>query len=99
MVRPAMLTVTVLNRINIWNELLFALLFILDANMRTLQAGVARFYGFQSTDYALVFAAVAISTLTVSIAGGALVWPHARRPERSMHHPAAPPPPYRAARI
>ena len=60
-----MLTVKVLNAINIWNELLFALLFILDANMRTLQAGVARFYGFQSTDYALVFAAVAISTLPI----------------------------------
>lgn len=65
MVGPAMLTVTVLNVINVWNELLFALLFISDEEKRTLPAGLVRFYGFHSTDYALVFAALTISTLPV----------------------------------
>lgn len=65
MVKPAMLTVTVLNTINIWNELLFALLFISDEGRRTLPAGLVRFYGFHSTDYAMVFAALTISTVPV----------------------------------
>jgi raffinose/stachyose/melibiose transport system permease protein len=65
MVKPAMLTVTVLNTINIWNELLFALLFISDEEKRTLPAGLVRFYGFHSTDYALVFAALTISILPI----------------------------------
>jgi ABC-type glycerol-3-phosphate transport system permease component len=65
MVKPAMITVAVLNTINIWNELLFALLFITDDEKRTLPAGLIRFYGFHSTDYALVFAALVITTLPI----------------------------------
>lgn len=65
MVWPAMLTMIVLNTINIWNELLFALLFIVDEDKRTLPVGLVRFYGYHSTDYALVFAALCITTLPV----------------------------------
>ena len=67
MVKPAMLTVAVLNTINIWNELLFALLFISDDSKRTLPAGLIRFYGFHSTDYGLVFAALTVSILPILI--------------------------------
>lgn len=67
MVKPAMLTIAVLNTINIWNELLFAMLFISDDDKRTLPAGLVRFYGFHSTDYALVFAALTISILPILI--------------------------------
>ncbi|MFN0192585.1 MAG: carbohydrate ABC transporter permease [Aestuariivirga sp.] len=67
MVKPAMLTVAVLNTINIWNELLFAMLFISDDNKRTLPAGLIRFYGFHSTDYGLVFAALTVTILPILI--------------------------------
>lgn len=62
---PAMLTVAILNTINIWNELLFALLFIVDEDKRTLPVGLVRFYGYHSTDYALVFAALTITTVPI----------------------------------
>ena len=65
MVWPAMLTMIVINTLNIWNELLFALLFIVDEDKRTLPVGLVRFYGYHSTDYALVFAALAITTLPI----------------------------------
>jgi ABC-type glycerol-3-phosphate transport system permease component len=64
---PAMLTMIVLNTINIWNELLFALLFIVDEDKRTLPVGLIRFYGYHSTDYALVFAALTITTVPILV--------------------------------
>ena len=64
---PAMLTMIVINTINIWNELLFALLFVVDEDKRTLPVGLVRFYGYHSTDYALVFAALTITTVPVLI--------------------------------
>ncbi len=67
MVWPAMLTMIILNTINIWNELLFALLFIVDEDKRTLPVGLVRFYGYHSTDYALVFAALTITTVPILI--------------------------------
>ena len=65
MVWPAVLTMIVLNTINIWNELLFALLFIVDEDKRTLPIGLIRFYGYHSTDYSLVFAALTITTIPI----------------------------------
>ena len=67
MVWPAMLTMIVLNTITIWNELLFALLFITDDAKRTLPVGLVRFSGYHSTDYALVFSALTITTLPILI--------------------------------
>ncbi len=65
MVWPAVLTMIVLNTINIWNELLFALLFIVDEDKRTLPVGLIRFYGYHNTDYSLVFAALTITTIPI----------------------------------
>jgi ABC-type glycerol-3-phosphate transport system permease component len=67
MVRPAMFTMVILNTINIWNELLFALLFISDDSLRTLPAGIVRFYGHHSVDYSLVFAALSITTVPILV--------------------------------
>ena len=47
--------------------LLFALLFIVDEDKRTLPVGLVRFYGYHSTDYALVFAALAITTVPILV--------------------------------
>jgi ABC-type glycerol-3-phosphate transport system permease component len=65
MVWPSMLTVAIVNTINIWNELMFALLFITDEEKRTLPVGLIRFFGRYSTDYAMVFAALTITTLPI----------------------------------
>ena len=67
MVWPAMLTMVVLNTISVWNELLFALLFITDDAQRTLPVGLVRFSGYHSTDYSLVFAALTITTVPILI--------------------------------
>ncbi|QIG46501.1 carbohydrate ABC transporter permease [Nordella sp. HKS 07] len=67
LVKPAMITVAILNAINIWNELLFALLFISDDDKRTLPAGIVRFSGYHSTDYSLIFAALTITTIPIMI--------------------------------
>lgn len=66
-VKPAMITVAILNAITIWNELLFALLFISDDAKRTLPAGLVRFSGYHSTDYSLIFAALTITTIPIMI--------------------------------
>ncbi len=65
MVWPSMLTLAIVNTINIWNELMFALLFIVDEDKRTLPVGLIRFFGRYSTDYAMVFAALTITTVPI----------------------------------
>lgn len=67
LVRPALVTMVILNAVNLWNELLFALLFIRDEALRTLPAGLLAFYGYHSVDYKLVFAALSIATVPVLI--------------------------------
>ncbi len=62
---PSMLTMAIVNTISIWNELMFALLFITDEDKRTLPVGLIRFFGRYSTDYAMVFAALTITTLPI----------------------------------
>lgn len=65
MVWPSMLTLAIINTISIWNELMFALLFITDEDKRTLPVGLIRFFGRYSTDYAMVFAALTITTVPI----------------------------------
>lgn len=65
LVWPSMLTMAIVNTISIWNELMFALLFITDEDKRTLPVGLIRFFGRYSTDYAMVFAALTITTLPI----------------------------------
>jgi ABC-type glycerol-3-phosphate transport system permease component len=67
LVRPALVTMVILNAVNLWNELLFALLFIRDEALRTLPAGLLAFYGYHSVDYKLVFAALSIATVPILI--------------------------------
>lgn len=65
MVWPSMLTLAIVNTISIWNELMFALLFVVDDEKRTLPVGLIRFFGRYSTDYAMVFAALTITTVPI----------------------------------
>jgi ABC-type glycerol-3-phosphate transport system permease component len=67
LVWPSMLTMAIVNTISIWNELMFALLFITDEEKRTLPVGLIRFFGRYSTDYAMVFAALTLTTLPILV--------------------------------
>jgi raffinose/stachyose/melibiose transport system permease protein len=67
LIRPAIITMIILNAVGLWNELLFALLFIRDDALRTLPAGILVFYGYHNVDYRLVFAALSISTVPILI--------------------------------
>jgi multiple sugar transport system permease protein len=64
---PGIVTVLVLNFINIWNEYLFALI-LMDSNNRTLQLALALLRANQRTiDYGLIAAGVLISMIPVYI--------------------------------
>jgi raffinose/stachyose/melibiose transport system permease protein len=67
LIHPAIITMIILNAVGLWNELLFALLFIRDDDLRTLPAGILVFYGYHNVDYRLVFAALSISTVPILI--------------------------------
>ncbi|MCA9839193.1 MAG: carbohydrate ABC transporter permease [Trueperaceae bacterium] len=67
LVRPAMVTIIILNLVGLWNELLFSLLFIRDDVLRTLPAGLLSFYGYHNVDYRLVFSALSITTVPILI--------------------------------
>ncbi len=64
---PGILTVLVLNFINIWNEYLFALI-LMDSNNRTIQLALALLRANQrSIDYGLIAAGVVISMIPVYV--------------------------------
>lgn len=63
--RPGVVTVVVLNFIDIWNEYLFALILLSQKN-RTMQVAVSSLKG-QVTDYGLLAAGVVMSILPVYI--------------------------------
>lgn len=64
---PGIITVLVLNFINIWNEYLFALI-LMDSNNRTMQLALALLRANQRTvDYGLIAAGVLISMIPVFI--------------------------------
>ena len=64
---PGIITVLVLNFINMWNEYLFALI-LMDSNNRTIQLALALLRANQRTvDYGLIAAGVVISMIPVFI--------------------------------
>jgi multiple sugar transport system permease protein len=64
---PGIITVLVLNFINIWNEYLFALI-LMDSNNRTIQLALALLRANQrAVDFGLIAAGVLISMIPVYI--------------------------------
>ncbi|MBW5445737.1 ABC transporter permease subunit [Cohnella sp. CFH 77786] len=59
----ALMTVTILSFVGVWNELLLALIFLTDQGKFTLPVGLTRFSDLYTTDYAPMFAAVMIATI------------------------------------
>lgn len=61
--KPALMTVTILSFVGVWNELLLALVFIADQHKLTLPVGLTRFSDEYTTDYAPMFAAIMIANI------------------------------------
>jgi len=61
--RPAILTVTLLNFISFWNELLLAITMITDPKMRTIQSAMMMFVGEHGSNYAIAAASLVLSML------------------------------------
>ena len=67
MTAPAIATVTIFNFIGIWNDLLFALIFLTRETEKTIQLGITRFQGAFSINYSLMLSAIVISILPTLI--------------------------------
>lgn len=65
--RPALATVAVFQAAWVWNELLFALVFLEDKAHMTLPVGLLTFQGEHSTNWAVVMAGVAMAIIPVLI--------------------------------
>lgn len=65
--QPALMTVGILSFVNIWNELLVALIFLSDMRKMTLPVGLLSFQGEYSTNFAPMFAAIVMATVPTLI--------------------------------
>ncbi len=65
--KGALVSVTILNVIGIWSELLFAFILMNKSEMRTLPVGILAFRGQYQTDWSLIFAGLAIATIPTMI--------------------------------
>ncbi len=65
--RPAMATVAIFQAAWVWNELLFALVFIVHKPHMTLPVGLLTFQGEHSTNWAIVMAGVAMAIIPVLV--------------------------------
>lgn len=58
--KSAVATITIFNFVAMWNELMFSLIFMSDANRMTLPVCITRFRGQYSTDWSVLLAATVI---------------------------------------
>ena len=65
--KGALVSVTILNVIGIWSELLFAFILMNKSEMRTLPVGILAFRGQYQTDWSLIFAGLAIATIPTMV--------------------------------
>jgi raffinose/stachyose/melibiose transport system permease protein len=68
LVRPALASVIILNGVWMWNDFFIPLIIATKSKTHTLAVGIMSFYGVYSTEWGLVFASVAISTLPLIVA-------------------------------
>ena len=65
---PGIVSVSIFNFIQVWNNLLFPLIFISDKNKGTISMGLLAFFGEYSTDYRSSMAGICLTTIPVIIA-------------------------------
>lgn len=64
---PGIVSVSIFNFIQVWNNLLFPLIFISDKNKGTISMGLLSFFGEFSTDYSASMAGICLTTIPVVI--------------------------------
>ncbi len=65
--RPALMTVCIFTALNVWNEIILAMVIINDPNLMPIQRGVLEFQGQHLTNYAYLMAALTISTIPILV--------------------------------
>ena len=65
---PGIVSVSIFNFIQVWNNLLLPLIFISDKNKGTISMGLLAFFGEYSTDYSSSMAGICLTTIPVIIA-------------------------------
>lgn len=65
---PGIISASIFNFIQVWNNLLFPLIFISDKNKGTISMGLLAFFGEYSTDYSSSMAGICLTTIPVIIA-------------------------------
>lgn len=65
---PGIISVSIFNFIQVWNNLLFPLIFISDKEKGTISMGLLAFFGEYSTDYSASMAGICLTTIPVIIA-------------------------------
>lgn len=68
LVRPALATVGIFEFLHVWNDFFFPLVFLRSEKLMTIPVGLSVFFGEYATNWALLFAALAISILPVVVA-------------------------------
>lgn len=65
---PGLISVSIFNFIQVWNNLLFPLIFLTDKEKGTVSMGLLAFFGEYSTDYSASMAGICLTTLPVILA-------------------------------
>lgn len=66
--KPGIISASIFNFIQVWNNLLFPLVFITDKNKGTISMGLLSFFGEYSTNYSASMAGICLTTIPVIIA-------------------------------
>lgn len=64
---PGIISVSIFNFIQVWNNLLFPLIFITDKDKGTISMGLLAFFGEYSTDYSASMAGICLTTIPIII--------------------------------
>ena len=65
--KPAIMAVSIFTTLNVWNEVLLALVIINDSNLMPIQRGALEFQGQHFTNYPILMAALTISTAPILV--------------------------------
>ena len=65
---PGIISASIFNFIQVWNNLLFPLIFITDKEKGTISMGLLAFFGEYSTDYSASMAGICLTTIPIIIA-------------------------------
>ncbi|UFJ41385.1 carbohydrate ABC transporter permease [Brevibacillus humidisoli] len=68
LMKPALATVGIVNLIGVWNDFFYPLIFLKSTELSTIPLGVLTFFGEYDTEWNLLFASLAISSLPMIIA-------------------------------